>query len=40
MDPEMERDLDKGKIVYEGSSQTLDLAGLKEVYEHSTRVRI
>ncbi len=31
--------LDKGKIVYQGSRQGLDLAGLKEVYEHSTRVR-
>ncbi len=31
--------LDKGKIVYEGSRQALDLAGLKEAYEHSTRVR-
>ena len=29
--------LDKGKIVYEGSRQALDLAGLKEAYEHSTR---
>ncbi|MFC1976984.1 ABC transporter ATP-binding protein [Chloroflexota bacterium] len=29
--------LDKGKIVYEGSRQVLDLAGLKEAYEHSTR---
>lgn len=32
--------LDKGKIVYEGSRQGLDLAGLKEVYEHSTRIRV
>ncbi len=31
--------LDKGKIVYEGSRQVLDLAGLKEVYQRSTRVR-
>ncbi len=31
--------LDKGKIVYEGSRQVLDLAGLKKVYEDSTRVR-
>ena len=31
--------LDKGKIVYEGSRQVLDLAGLKEAYEDSTRVR-
>ncbi len=31
--------LDKGKIVYEGSRQLLDLAGLKEAYEYSTRVR-
>ncbi len=30
--------LDKGKIVYQGSSQALDLAGLKEAYEHSTGV--
>ncbi len=30
--------LDKGKIVYEGSRQVLDLAGLKEVYQYSTRV--
>jgi len=28
--------LDKGKIVYEESRQVLDLAGLKEAYEHST----
>ncbi len=31
--------LDKGRIVYEKSSQVLDLAGLKEAYQHSTRVR-
>ncbi len=31
--------LDKGKIVYEGSGQVLDLAGLKEAYENSTRVK-
>jgi ABC-type multidrug transport system ATPase subunit len=31
--------LDKGKIVYQGSAQALDLAGLKETYQHSTRVR-
>ncbi len=31
--------LDNGKIVYEGSRQVLDLAGLKEAYQHSTRVR-
>ncbi len=31
--------LDKGKIVYEGSRQTLDLAGLKKAYEDSTRVK-
>ncbi len=31
--------LDKGKIVYEGSRQVLDLAALKEAYENSTRVR-
>jgi len=30
--------LDKGKIVYEGSRQALDLAGLKQAYQHSTRV--
>jgi len=30
--------LDKGKIVYEGPGQVLDLAGLREVYQHSTRV--
>ncbi len=32
--------LDKGKIVYEGSGQVLDLAGLKEAYKDSTRVRV
>ncbi len=31
--------LNRGKIVYEGSRQVLDLVGLKEAYEHSTRVR-
>ncbi len=31
--------LDKGKIVYQGSAQALDLAGLKDAYQHSTRVR-
>ena len=31
--------LDNGRIVYEGSRQVLDLAGLKEAYQHSTRVR-
>jgi heme ABC exporter ATP-binding subunit CcmA len=31
--------LDKGKIVYEGSRQGLDLASLKEAYEYSTKVR-
>ena len=30
--------LHKGKIVYQGSRQVLDLAGLKEVYQYSTRV--
>ncbi len=30
--------LGKGKIVYEGSRQALDLTGLKGAYEHSTRV--
>ena len=32
--------LDKGKIVYQGSSQLLDLTGLQEAYRHSTRVRV
>ena len=32
--------LDKGKIVYQGSRQALDLAGLKEAYHYSTRVRV
>lgn len=31
--------LDKGKIVYEGSRQVLDLAGLKEAYRHCTGVK-
>ena len=31
--------LDKGKIVYQGSTQALDLAGLKKIYRDSTRVR-
>ena len=31
--------LDKGRIVYQGSRQDLDLLGLKEAYQHSTRVR-
>ncbi len=31
--------LDRGKIVYQGSTQALDLAGLKEIYRNSTRVR-
>jgi len=30
--------LDRGKIVYEGSRQVLDLAGLKQAYQHSTGV--
>ncbi len=30
--------LNKGKIVYEGARQVLDLAGLKEVYRYNTRV--
>jgi len=30
--------LNKGKVVYEGSRQVLDLVGLKEVYQRSTRV--
>ncbi|MFC2010927.1 ABC transporter ATP-binding protein [Chloroflexota bacterium] len=29
--------LNKGQIIYEGSKQTLDLAGLKEAYTHSTK---
>jgi ABC-type multidrug transport system ATPase subunit len=31
--------LDKGKIVYQGSGQVLDLAGLKKAYEDSTGIR-
>ena len=31
--------LDQGKIVYQSSTQALDLAGLKQAYQHSTRVR-
>lgn len=31
--------LDRGKIVYEGPRQVLDLAGLKQAYEDSTRVK-
>ncbi len=31
--------LDRGKIVYQGSTQALDLAGLREVYRNSTRAR-
>ncbi len=31
--------LDRGKIVYQGSTQALDLAALKETYHYSTRVR-
>ena len=30
--------LNRGKIVYEGLRQALDLTALKEVYQHSTRV--
>ncbi len=30
--------LDKGKIVYQGSTQALDLASLKQVYQYSTGV--
>ncbi len=30
--------LDKGKIVYQNMRQVLDLAGLKEAYQHSTGV--
>ena len=30
--------LDKGKIVYQKSTQALDLASLKQAYQHSTRV--
>ncbi len=32
--------LNRGKIVYEGLSQVLDLAGLKEAYRYSTRVKV
>ena len=32
--------LDKGKIVYEGLKPALDLAGLKQAYQNSTRVRV
>jgi heme exporter protein A len=31
--------LDRGTIVYQGLKEDLNLAGLKEAYEHSTRVR-
>ena len=31
--------LHEGKIVYERSGQALDLAGLKEAYQHSTRIK-
>jgi ABC-type multidrug transport system ATPase subunit len=31
--------LDKGKIVYEKLGQALDLAGLREAYQHSTRIK-
>ncbi len=31
--------LSQGRIVYENSTETLDLANLKEAYHHSTRVR-
>ncbi len=31
--------LDRGKIVYEGARQGLDLAGLKQAYQHSMRVK-
>ncbi len=31
--------LSRGRIVYESSTETLDLANLTEVYHHSTRVR-
>jgi len=31
--------LDKGRIVYQGSRQDLDLLGLKEAYQQSTRIR-
>jgi heme exporter protein A len=30
--------LDKGKIVYQNIRQVLDLAGLKEAYQRSTRI--
>ncbi len=32
--------IDKGKVVYEGSSQVLDVAGLKAAYHQSTRVEV
>ena len=32
--------LAQGKIAYEGSREVLDLAGLKEAYQHSTKVRV
>jgi len=32
--------LDKGKIVYQGLKTALDLAGLKELYQQSTRVSL
>jgi len=32
--------LNRGKIVYESQTQILDLAGLKEVYHHSTRTGV
>jgi len=31
--------LSQGRIVYENSTETLDLTDLKEIYQHSTRVR-
>lgn len=31
--------LNQGKIVYQSSAQSLDLATLKDAYEHSTRIR-
>ena len=32
--------LDRGQIVYEGLSQVLDLAGLRQAYQHNTRVKV
>ncbi|MDP2729456.1 MAG: ABC transporter ATP-binding protein [Dehalococcoidales bacterium] len=32
--------LDKGQIVYEGTRKALDLAGLRQAYQHSTSVKV